>query len=618
MNDTKLDLVLSFLGLGTSIFIFAALLSLGVNQPLSLMFVLFLTFLYYIFKRDSLRRILLDDRGSPPVYIKKIPHLPIYVTIIMCLVNLIIVRQSSNAIIRPGWVFVAFSLSGILILIQIKFKVYKLIGGEVTIFIQLLILLITLLLSNISVFPYNGGDTWAHINNADMVSQSKFIDSVGGGYKGYPLFPVLIYLTSLVTGAGTDQSARMAVIFASLTCLILIYALSKSYFNSAQKGLLLVLTLLGSKWFIYWSTYVVSMSLAMLLFCAFYVLLNMRLFIKEEPWMMFLLYLVAIIMPFFHPAGAFAIILMSFIYMVTDSVFFSRDKKIKVSHLLPLVLFVVVITLTQWIYYGQTFTLAVRNLSIAIFQDTPDSIRLGTSLSDPITYILDNVNFYCFICLGLVEILRQIRLRQDRLTLYSGLCGVVFIAFAYLTQLINFQAALPYRWLLFGTLLLAIPAVNSLTYLIRIRSSLHTFFIVAGFGVLFFLGYANREINRDHPFYGIRATERYEVTSSEHTGMMFLLQNSTKFHASIRVDLRLWDFYKLEPSDSQISYWRKVDLKSQNEIISLRDVYDDHRIVFLGDSVDQLNQNTMFLNQFYDVGNLKWLDWVPNPTKNPE
>jgi hypothetical protein len=416
----------------------------------------------------------------------------------------------------------------------------------------------------------------------------------------------------MATGLSIDQSARMIVIVAPIAGVVLMYSLAKDYYGSVRRCLLIALLLVGSKWFIYWNTLVVSMTLSIFLFTAFYVLLNTRLF-ATDTLKTILLYTVAVISPFFHPVGSVAIVILCAVYWLVDSIFFSKDKKVKARNLVILVVFVVVVTLTQWMYYGQTFEFAMKNLAISIFQDTPASIGLGTSISDPLTYSIDNLNFYLLVCLASIEILRQIRIRQDRLCLYSGLCGMVFVVFAYVTELINLQAVLPYRWLFLGTLLLVIPASSILIALVRVRMPILKILVVAGFAFFLFLGYSNKDVNRDHPFYGVRVTERYELTYSEFAGVKFIENNLSAVHVPVMVDFRMWDYLKLHVSDSQIVYWRKVNLASKNLAFSFRNVYLDHRENFLGDSVDLINSDVPYLNLIYDSGDFKWLEWVPTP-----
>jgi hypothetical protein len=113
--------------------------------------------------------------------------------------------------------------------------------------------------------------------------------------------------------------------------------------------------------------------------------------------------------------------------------------------------------------------------------------------------------------------------------------------------------------------------------------------------------------------YGVRVTERYELTYSEFAGMKFIENNLPVMQIPVMVDFRLWDYLKLHVNDPKISYWRKVNLASKNLAFSFRDVYLDHREYFLGDSIDLINPDMPYLNLVYDSGDLKWLEWVPAP-----
>jgi hypothetical protein len=165
--------------------------------------------------------------------------------------------------------------------------------------------------------------------------------------------------------------------------------------------------------------------------------------------------------------------------------------------------------------------------------------------------------------------------------------------------------------LLFGSILLILPATSILVSILRSRSLFSRLIAVVIIIPLFILGYINKDTNRDHPFYGIRSAERYEITSSEYAGLVYLEKNPKILEGnSLKVDFRLWDYYKYYWNNPAISYWEMIELKPDG-IFSIRDIYYTHRIALVGDSIDFLDFSSPHLNLIYDSGDMKWFGWFP-------
>ena len=584
-------------------------------QPISLFLALLLTLGLYLLWRDRLTHLFLEDKGRPPLLLDRCPWVSVVGLVIVCSNALLVITQSENISSRPVWVLLCTSVPSIVVFIQILLKVYRYEAGEFSLLMQVIVASMTIILSTVIVFPFDGADTWAHLANADLLQDQGSFNVIEAGYKNYPLFPALVNFLRIISGVDPSRAARIITLLFSVVCLMLLYSLVSEYYGSVQRGLISILILLGSKWFIYWSTLVVSMSAAMLLFTAFYVLLTKRLFLTNDgrtgSVLTILYILVAIISPFLHPVGSIAIILLCIGYFLTAALFTLNGNKGAYSNLIVISLFVVVVTITQWIFYGQTFVLAMRSLIAAIFEDTAYSVRLAASTSEPLTYFVDNMNFYLLLCFSLVELLRQIRIRKDPLVLLTGITGMIFVGFAFSMQITNLQAVLPYRWLLFGSILLVIPAANILASMMRTTRIRWKLLLTAGFSIFVFFGYITKDINRDHPLYSIRSAQLYQITYPEYSGLQFAKRGLLDLHTLVQVDYRLWDYLKYQTDSAYLGYWDEYLLQERNMIFADRDVYRVHRDAFLGDSVENLDLSRPGLNQIYDNGELRWLEWVP-------
>jgi len=184
-----------------------------------------------------------------------------------------------------------------------------------------------------------------------------------------------------------------------------------------------------------------------------------------------------------------------------------------------------------------------------------------------------------------------------------------FVLFGYGVQIMNIQAFLPYRWLLFGTLLLIFPATSALFVLLsheKITVRLITGTILL---VYFITGIVNTEVNRDHPFYGEKTTEQYELSSSEYAGLQFIQSSAIKEGPQIYVDYRLWDYLKLTPLESRVSYWYKMNIPNKNIFFAFRDIYLS-RDSLAGPSAKTIDFLVPNYSVFYNSGNFKWVEYL--------
>jgi hypothetical protein len=234
---------------------------------------------------------------------------------------------------------------------------------------------------------------------------------------------------------------------------------------------------------------------------------------------------------------------------------------------------------------------------------------LAASYRDVIVYTLDQLNFYCLLGFAGLGILRQIRLKLDKLGLCTGILGLLFVGFAYATQSIGLEAVLPHRWFLFGTLLLVFPASSVLMRMFQSRNG-WVCGIAVGIVMFYFLaGLGNTEVNRDRPFYGGEVTQRLELTSSEYAGLLRLQDIIHRKDVSVRVDFRLWDYLKFVPESDRVGYWKQIHLDGFDGIFPMRDVYFSRRLL-VGDLVPALELKHPSLSQFYDSGDMQLLDHV--------
>ncbi len=649
-NAKCADRWFAYVGIALGTILALVLIAVRLYQPLGLAVTIQITFIGYLLLRDRLfapsctvREQEQDVRSHP---------LAGFLVIIVVAVSLLTIAVSADALQRPLWVFLV--LAGIPGFILAQRTCSPQMSGQLPLIAQIVILAVAIVFTSVTVFPYNGGDTWAHLYNARAILENQSVQAIEGAYRDYPLYPAVLSILSVSTGLDVTQSSRFLNVFVAVVCLVLLYSLSKQYHTSFQ-SLALILLLLGSKWFIHWITLVVSMNMALLFYCLLMVILFRRLHKPADTKETMIMFFIAGMVSFFHPVGAIAVIFLVLGFWALEAFRVGTVRTVNDQHaqsqrsLVGLVGVIIIFTLTQWMYFGDfIFDRTIQSLVNAIFVGD-SSIQLAASHRDVLVYTLDQLNFYALLGLAGLEIVRQLFLhlklktvtpncvspeerkcsrafhsalfsarngirgcgvifRADRLNLYTGLLGLAFVAFGYATQAIGLQGVLPYRWFLFGTLLLVFPASCAFTGLFHVKSGWVRVLAVGIVIVYFFTGLTNTENNRDHPFYGQDVTQLFELTSSEYAGLITLQQVAQERDINVRSDYRLWDYLKYVLQDDQSGYWHQIQLDGFDGVFSFRTAYLHYQV--LVDSTALMDRKQLRLSQFYDSGDMQLFDYV--------
>lgn len=588
------------------------LLAIGLYQPLGLAITIQITSLGYLLLRERLNIPSLAQREG--VLAGPTPRWSVFLTgllpIVVAVVAWQVISVCTGALQRPLWVFLV--LAGIPGLILAQKTLFPKTGDTETSFVvQVLILVVAIVLSSVTVFPHNGGDTWAHLHNARVILENQGVDGIQDTYRDYPLYPALISILSASTGWEAAEAARLLNVFIAIASLLLLYSLSRQ-FHTPLENLALLLLLLGSKWFMHWTTLVVSMNTAMLFYCLLVVVLFRRLYKKADTKETIAMFLITGMIPFFHPVGSMATIflLVGFWALERTRVHDVVGRRpLSQRTLIGFAILVFIFTVTQWMYYGDfVFDRTVKGLANAIFADS-SSIQLASSHRDVLVYTLDQLNFYALLGLAGLEMMRQIGRRTDRLNLYASLLGLAFVLFGYATQAMNLLGVMPYRWFLFGNLLLVFPASSAFANLFQRRSYWVRIAAVGMIVLYFFSGLINTEVNRDRPLYGKEITQLFELTPSEYAGLLTLQEAMQQRDVRVRVDFRLWDYLKYVPGNERTGYWRQIQLDGFDGIFALRAAYLD-RLFLVNGSASELDLQQPNLSQFYDSGRMQLLDHV--------
>jgi len=514
---------------------------------------------------------------------------------------------SYNSLGRPAWIIIALSIVPAFILLQVLLipKLSK--ELEVLLLLQVSLLLAAIVLSSIYAFPYNGGDTSNHLKIAAPVRTFGTIKVITGAYGNFPLYPATTAAVSELLRFDLQHVLRLINMVGALAGLLALYGLSRAY-HSAQQSLILALLAVGSLWFVYWNTFVVSMNTALWLFCILVSIVLKRFAAPLRPWAILTIFALVVSAPFFHPLGAAAVVMLFGVFAVLD---LSRSAQRNASWriaLTGLALLTTVVTLTQWMYYGTTFASSVAALANAI--SGLDQPQLGSSYRDPVIYNLDQINLLILYSLAGWGVLNALRTRQSAVDMYTGVAGFGFAAFGYLMQVLGIDTLVGHRWLLFATILLVFPASSALYSLTLRRSLILNTLLVAGVIVFFAFGIGSTTSSRDGPLYGEDFTILYELTDPEYAGLVYLrglTDDGLSTDQSLCYDLT-WYY----PAGS-LNCWTEVDLAEIRGRFTFRSVYLG-RPLLVGQRITDadlsfMDEQGMML--LYDSGDLKLFERDP-------
>jgi hypothetical protein len=529
---------------------------------------------------------------------------------IVAAVSLAVIWASADALQRPVWVFFALSLVAMFILAQVY-----IFSQKRFILIQAIILLIAIVLSRIIVYPLNGGDTWAHLHNAELVAAHQNVRAIQDAYRDYPLYPTLIALFSLISNAEGDSIARLINVFTSVLSTLILYTLARKFFPSFQSSIFILL-LIGAKWFAYWSTLVVAMTVAVAFFCLVMNILLGRLKGGLRVADIGVLIFVAIMIPFFHPVVAVSIVFLFLGFYIIER-WILRDNKNnhRSKSLIGLTFLVFTVIVVNWMYLGEyIFDRTIISLFDAVMRDGELAVQMASGRRSPISALLDDINFYFLLAMAIIELISQVRTKSEKINIYTGLIGLAFIGFGYTTQLFAFKTAVPDRWFLFGTLLLVFPASSTFSNLFRRDTSWRRLVAVTVMMVYFFTGLANNQINKDRPLYEGNISYQSSITLSQYDGMVAIQKTLNNRDVKVKTDSWLWNYLQYVPGGDQVQYWTdKADVAQLDGIFAYRPEYRDASYFGYSNMANLTSSMTAereYISQFYDSGDLQWIEHV--------
>jgi hypothetical protein len=409
---------------------------------------------------------------------------------------------------------------------------------------QILLLSTGIILSRLLVYPEIGIDIWPQEFFAQKIVQSGQFPLPDTAYKGYPFWPALVGVISMFTGR-PEQDVILAttLAFSSIALWLLLVGLQRTF--GYRQSLLAGLILAVSGWFVYWASFAVPMIVTITLFGALVVLLFSRrneLQLEMTACLLVLLAAGAFYHPMSNVASGFMLLTAAVVFWFFAWRGAGENWQLSVVARRAAIgaTIAMVVTLSVWMYLGQTFDNLARVVYQSIQQLEPLSFRGG--YRSTLVYELDYVGFHLLLLLALARFLRW-WVRPVRspfeITLLAG--SLVFLGVNYLAIITDAMFSLPHRWLVYASVLLSFPAALELWSIARGRA-IGTALVIVLVMALAFTAVVNTGVSDDNPTYGADVAFRQGMTASETAAVEFLDLHLTTDTA---VDYQVWNYFRV-------------------------------------------------------------------------
>lgn len=503
---------------------------------------------------------------------------------------------------RPRIFFVFFALYTFSIFLQIVSADLNSRKVRILILFQIILLGLTIVLTNMTVFPYLGSDPWKHSWMAEAVSNEGLGLLPENSYRIFPIYPILN--ASLLLSVGFSSSGVLITtnLLWALGSILAIYSIGR-VLGLIRLSLVSSLLLVTSKWWIYWMNFPSTMGLVAFLIVVFLNLV-VKIFVRKESYIdhVILICLIAIA-PLVHPFLALGMVFLLICFSIWPTILarLFRSSSYKTQNpMRGYVILALVMTLAIWMIQGSGtfFENFVRQLQLALVEF--ESLALASSYRNQFQLELDTLSFSILLFWSVIGGLRWIESKDANFTIgVLGASSATFVVISYAGQAAAPQLTLSFRLLLFASLSMVFLASMGVLLFINSKREFALaalFFVAAGF-----FSFINSENNQDSPFYGEEQTVRMGITEEEHQALEYICDNRSSPLVS---DFIFYEIIKL-CMEAETTYWRQPEFENIKGYFVFRDLYTS-RSWFVGGpgqltTWDSL-ESDFLLSKLYDGG----------------
>lgn len=382
------------------------------------------------------------DFGEPVIFFQQIPRqIFFFFFCILFIITLIILQFCSY---RPWYYFLFLTVLYVVVFLQIlSFKV-----NPVIILIELLSLMLNSIYGITLKYPLYFGmtDILGHIRLSYFiyVSGTTPPPDLDITYTFYPLYHIIVAECAHITGLSVEHTLFLVTGLIFVITIIFIYILFNQILKNFQLSLLICLVFSLFSDVIFYSSYMITRTMA---FVGFVILLYLlfKIFFSEENEKKFqiLAIIISLFLLLVHQVSLPLMIPILGVIFIIFSIFYGTRRT-------PIIFFILLITImiTYWIFTARIFTellienqLAPEYFTEIIFNKV---ISPKTNwLDGAIVYLQQNITVSIFLVFALIAIGYILWHRKPKNLVYLGIISFLFLPFFIPTPL---QSVWQFTW----------------------------------------------------------------------------------------------------------------------------------------------------------------------------
>jgi len=392
---------------------------------------------------------------------------------------------------------------------------------------KIIIIGLSLICSQILIFPSVVGidPGWYRWFTLKMLDKGYIPE--GFWYSKFPLMPLMIGMTSLVTDLGYKMTAMFSISFLQVVCDVLFVFLLGKFLISTKVGLLATLLLEVANYHIWFSWWAIPNTMAAtLIISIIFILLKMR---REKPFLgtSLTLFLMGTLI-LTHTVTTICLAILLFVFWLSSLAYtrlFNRETDRSVTWTICILFSVGM--LAYWSYvFGHIITI-VNFIKFGFFGPLtlgyPDisNVPFGEQLFNRLGFFL----FFILSFIGCLYMISKQFRNSNRFIITLG--GIVILSLSFFSILAGKNIIMS-RWSYFSQILMVIPLSLSLILLNGIfkHHFIKGFLMSLSVFTLSFLFIMSPVANIDNFFLSPNTVVRYAFTESEMIGASFFARNS--------------------------------------------------------------------------------------------
>lgn len=564
----NIDIIFALMGVIIGFIIILLYYLVGLNQ-LDVGFVIIVSCLFYLLLKNSTRFVY--DLNTPFNFRYQIVVEIIFFT----LYSIMLFIYHDQVYSRPLSYFVLTSLLVGVLSIEIITYSGK---NQIQLLSKILLLSMTFWFETFYNFPsLSGTDSYEHAKIIQLILDTASIPSIeiSSKYFYYPIFHILVSITSILSNINLKDSLFFAVSFSNLFCSVFIYLISSQIFNK-KAGLIAILLYNFSDAIL--NTSVLNITPGSLVLCYFLIILYIYYKNQTRTENRLILLLMTFVSIITHQLSTFVALISLFsvyfarifhLYINSSKEYINSSKNLLANTKTYIFVFAVSLQfywMFTYVHPKRTFFdyvvgPMIHALTTNIAIGNEEAVTYAVYYST-VSNILFHLGYLILLFIGIGGIISGVASKDNR-AFSMSIASVILFSFIYGVPLLGIKNMLTGRWFPFAIIFLVIlasPYLLKVIYSLRSNSMIIiSLFIITSTLTFFMITTPN--INEDTPLYAKERFSRTEFKESEISALKMINQ----YNGTVKADRSY--------SNGII---RQINTNSKIESIDLQDIYSDN------------------------------------------